>query len=40
MLSVLVSYDAEESPATDEEEQPLSQEELRKRITQRVSAKG
>lgn len=45
MLFVLVgllslNYDAEESPVTDEEEQPLSQEELRERITQRVSAKA
>lgn len=43
MLSVLVGllstdYDAEESPVTDEEERPLSQEELRKRIN-RVSAR-
>ncbi|KAI3369946.1 hypothetical protein L3Q82_024753, partial [Scortum barcoo] len=33
-----VDYDAEESPVTDEEEQPLSQEDLRKRIIKGVSA--
>ena len=33
-----VEYDAEESPVTDEEERPLSQWELRKRIIQGVSA--
>lgn len=41
-VSVLVGllsaeYDAEESPVTDEEERPLSQEELRKRIIKGVS---
>lgn len=33
-----VDYDAEESPVTDEEERPLSQEELRKKIMKGVSA--
>lgn len=33
-----IDYDAEESPVTEEEERPLSQEELRKRIMKRVSA--
>lgn len=42
-VSVLVGllsaeYDAEESPVTDEEERPLSQEELRRRIMKGVSA--
>ena len=32
-----VDYDAEESPVTDEEERPLSQGELRKRIMKGVS---
>ncbi|KAM8758105.1 coiled-coil domain-containing protein 114 isoform 2-T2 [Acanthopagrus schlegelii] len=31
-----VDYEAEESPVTDEEEQPLSQDELRSRIMERV----
>ncbi|XP_030274799.1 coiled-coil domain-containing protein 114 isoform X2 [Sparus aurata] len=31
-----VDYEAEESPVTDEEEQPLSQDELRRRIMERV----
>nr|XP_046239300.1 coiled-coil domain-containing protein 114 isoform X1 [Scatophagus argus]XP_046239301.1 coiled-coil domain-containing protein 114 isoform X1 [Scatophagus argus] len=34
-----VDYDAEESPVTDEEEQPLSQEELRKRIMKGILQK-
>lgn len=34
-----VEYDAEESPVTDEEERPLSQEELRKRIIRGVSGR-
>lgn len=33
-----MDYDGEESPVTDEEERPLSQEELRKRIMKGVSA--
>lgn len=33
-----MDYEAEESPVTDEEEQPLSQDELRRRIMERVSA--
>lgn len=33
-----MDYEAEESPVTDEEEQPLSQDELRSRIMERVSA--
>ncbi len=42
-VSVLVGllsaeYDAEEFPVTDEEERPLSQEELRRRIMKGVSA--
>lgn len=32
-----VDYDAEESPVSDEEERPLSLEELRKKIIQGVS---
>lgn len=33
-----VEYEAEESPVTDEEERPLSQGELRKKIMKGVSA--
>ncbi len=37
--SLSVDYDAEESPVTDVEERPLSQDEIRKKIIKGVSAR-